>query len=1129
MMDILEVFSSRAWQHLIAALLHTLWQGAVLAALLSVAMRRLPAYRHDARYLLALAAQFGMLLAGLATWSVLEDRPAQLAISAAASMVRPPASSDVAGSASGSVPAALAAAPSAARLGPAGAPRWVSIIALAWLTGVAVMLGRTAGSVWSASKLARGPLVSDPAILGLVETARKQVGIRRMIRVVEAGVPHGPAVLGVLWPTLLLPAAAMAGLPPDALQAVLIHELAHVRRYDYLVNIAQMVVESVLFFNPAVWWLGRQARLEREACCDATAVRLTGRPIEYSRSLAEWAGRSRIGSVAAAWAGDRRTGTLLERVRRVLRPGERPAARVSPSGLVLLLIGGPVLLVILWRGTGAAVGIAAQILSPAERIQRLEATQAEYAPPLGDPEGKGTLKGTIRTADGKPPARPIRLSHRTDRSPGGRYMGTLGQYRDEFSVEVPAGTTWLTADPDDHAPAIVGPFETRPGKTIDGIRIVVGAGFPARIAVIDGRGVAVPGARVSAHLIIDGNGSIGASNGWITDRDGIATIPHAVAKPYHVTVTAAGFVPLESVQVTPSADQTKVLTVTRARPSRGVAVDPQGKPVAGAEVRVYFEGREGSTYFHGSGGPLLTTTDEAGRFTLDTLKDRTNYIVFVVSKAGGRGISPKLRAGQDGIRVTVGPKLTIQGTIKPGTDEQGKSSMPATVDVTQFVRVDLEHEPFSPVTTRIPVDRQGRFTATDLLPCETRIEAAGRTVPVPLDRPETSVTIDLTRPPTGPPTRRVVLRVVTPDGAIPQSGRIDAYAYRPGERQTSFSRELTLDRGHASFDAPVAARLTYRLQSMVGYWFKDGDVEVEPGEGEKIIDIPALPAGAIAGRVLDSDGKPAVGGDISCRTVEPAAGLQGEVFIKNNLRGDAQGRFFASPLPLGGSYVVIAGRGHNRQVSPPVRLDVSQPTGRITLKMARDAVAEGRVVGPDGRPLAGVPVGLELVHPTAGGGWGPPTPTDDEGRFRFDDLSPELDGYRAIVEAPKGYQPADARLRPGGPPVGIRLERGHVIEGRVLDAKTGRPIPGISIYAQRPEWAEGRRNSFEAEAKTDEQGRFRFSNLPEGSWRLNDRSGLEWESPHKTHIFGVDGPEPIEIRAAPPAWGLSSPPAPGRA
>ncbi len=1128
-MSILEWFSNRTWEHLIAALLHTLWQGALLAALLAVAVRRLPASRPDARYLVALAAQFGVLLAGLVTWSVLEYRPAYPERGAAASLVRSPAATVGTSSTPAAFSAASEVAPSPAPPGVDAAPRWVALIALAWLTGVALMLGRTAGSVWTASRLARGPLVNAPTILAMVDEIRERMGIRRLIRVVEAA--QGPAVLGVLWPTLLLPAAALSGLPPDVLRAILIHELAHLRRYDYLVNIAQMVVESVLFFNPAVWWIGRQARLEREACCDATAVRLTGQPIAYSRSLAEWAGRSRAASLAAAWGGDGRPGTLLERVRRVLRPGERPAARVSPSGLVLLLLGGPVLLVLLWRGTSAAVGFAARILSPAERIERVRAAQQEYAPPIADIDGKGTLKGTIRTADGKPPAGPVRLYHGTKTHHGG-LMGTLATLRgDTFSAEVPAGTTWLAVDPDDYAPVIVGPFELRPGQTVDGIKIVLENGFPAKVAVNDERGAPVPGARVSATLIMGDSSSVMADNGWIADAKGVATIPHAVAKPYHLSANAPGFQPLDLVKMTLSPEETRMLKLTHARPTRGVAVDAQGRPVAGAEVRLFLQRREGSTGSFGDKGPLLTTTDEHGRFVLDSLRDRASYVLFVDSKTGGRGISPTLQAGQDGIRVTVAPKFTIRGTIKPKPDEKGKVSFPAAVHLAQSIPTEVQGFQSHGTGRLVQVDAQGHFTITDLLPCETRIEVGDRVFPVKLDRPETSVTIDLSRPASAPqtPTRRVVLRVATPDGATPPSGSISVSASGAAGGPPLVNDEVPLRDGRAIFDAPVPGRVSYQSRSLVGYWFKDGDAEVGPGEGETLIEIPAVPAGAIAGQVLGADGRPlAIGVDLSCRTVESAPGLQGEVFIKNNIRVDAQGRFFVSPLPLGGAYAVSATRGHNRQVSPPIRLDGSRPTERITLRLARDAVAAGSVVGPDGRPLAGVPVGLELVHPTAGGSWGPPTPTDEDGRFRFDDLNPELDGYRAIIDAAKGYQPAEARLRPGGPPVAIRLERGHVIEGRVLDARTGRPIPGVAMVARRPEWIEGRRNVFEAEAKTDEQGRFRFSNLPEGSWQLNDRYGLDWESPHKTHVFGVDGPEPIEIRATPPAWRISTPAPPGR-
>src|SRR5690606_6747491 len=102
------------------------------------------------------------------------------------------------------------------------------------------------------------------------------------------------------------------------------HELAHIRRHDYLLNLGQMLIEAVLFFNPAIWWMSRQIRIEREACCDGLAVKFMGEPVVYSQALADWADRRQgstsreMAPVAAMGIGVHRRYTLLARLRRVL-------------------------------------------------------------------------------------------------------------------------------------------------------------------------------------------------------------------------------------------------------------------------------------------------------------------------------------------------------------------------------------------------------------------------------------------------------------------------------------------------------------------------------------------------------------------------------------------------------------------------------------------------------------------------------------------------------------------------------------------------------------------------------------------------------------------------------------------
>ena len=103
----------------------------------------------------------------------------------------------------------------------------------------------------------------------------------------ESTLVEVPMVIGWLRPVILLPVAATTGLSSEQLEAILAHELAHVARRDYLVNLLQSVVETLLFYHPAVWWVSNQIRVEREHCCDDIAVAVSGNVLVYARALTE--------------------------------------------------------------------------------------------------------------------------------------------------------------------------------------------------------------------------------------------------------------------------------------------------------------------------------------------------------------------------------------------------------------------------------------------------------------------------------------------------------------------------------------------------------------------------------------------------------------------------------------------------------------------------------------------------------------------------------------------------------------------------------------------------------------------------------------------------------------------------
>ncbi len=283
-------------------LLHFLWQGTAVAALAAVLMTL--CRRSSARYALAVGALVLMLGAPVATFLFLT------ASSAGAPAKYSPAT-DTSSTATSS--AALRTPSGFSRLSPSrDALPW---LVEAWLLGVAFFSLRSAGGFLLLERERRKQSDTVSArVLEMCQTLQRQLGLDRTVRYCECAWLQAPAVIGWFRPILLLPVTALTGLSEEQLQLVIVHELAHIQRLDPFVNVFQIAVETLLFYHPAVWWLNKRTRTEREHCCDDVAVSLCGNPVEYARALTlmeEW--RS---APALAMAANR--GPLSERIFRVL-------------------------------------------------------------------------------------------------------------------------------------------------------------------------------------------------------------------------------------------------------------------------------------------------------------------------------------------------------------------------------------------------------------------------------------------------------------------------------------------------------------------------------------------------------------------------------------------------------------------------------------------------------------------------------------------------------------------------------------------------------------------------------------------------------------------------------------------
>jgi uncharacterized protein (TIGR03435 family) len=372
----MQFLASQPWvERLGWTLLHFLWQGALLGAVYALA-RRSP--RPNTRYVLACVTLATMMAAPPVTWTLL--RPLDVAARSTHLTDRVP----------------LTASTGAAEL----APVWGAVssvqstqflpwVVAAWFVGAFALWIRLIGA-WIVAARIRSTLVrpAPPEWQQTLNRLKARVGVTRPVRLLTSALVQTPAVIGWLRPVVLAPIGALAGLPSEQIEAllILIHELAHIRRHDYLVNIVQSVAEALLFYHPAVWWVSGQIRTEREVCCDDIAVSLTGDAFAYASALAEIEA-SRPAHLHAAVAAN--GGSLAERIARLLSQS-RPPSRTIPGAEAAITA---ILLVL------AAYGALAQS-APAPRFEVASIKLDTEAPPRHSvrtlPGGLHTENATLR-------------------------------------------------------------------------------------------------------------------------------------------------------------------------------------------------------------------------------------------------------------------------------------------------------------------------------------------------------------------------------------------------------------------------------------------------------------------------------------------------------------------------------------------------------------------------------------------------------------------------------------------------------------------------------------------------------------------------------------------------------------
>ena len=345
-------------------LVHFVWQGAAIAALAAAMLWLLGDAEPRIRYAVCCLALAALLAAPVATAVMLSGDPPMRRTPESALLQR---HVTIVGRVPGSTGIVILRSVESEAAAIAGSPidPWLPGVLAVWFVGVCLLLARLGAGWWRIRELHRAASAAAPSRWAAVGArVAAALSLPRVVWFVDWDASDTPMVIGYVRPIVLLPVAALAQLTPAQVEMILAHELAHVRRHDFLVNLLQATAETLLFYHPAVWWISRRIRIEREHCCDDVAVAACGDAVDYAAALSSIEARraplrARTLAVAAT------DGSLVERVRRLL--GDTTAH--DPRGLRAAAgFGGLVVLTGIILGGGSLV--TARSMPPAPRLEK---------------------------------------------------------------------------------------------------------------------------------------------------------------------------------------------------------------------------------------------------------------------------------------------------------------------------------------------------------------------------------------------------------------------------------------------------------------------------------------------------------------------------------------------------------------------------------------------------------------------------------------------------------------------------------------------------------------------------------------------------------------------------------------
>lgn len=1097
---------------LLASLLHSLWIGLLLWCVLRVVLRG-SSLAVETRHALALSATILLFVGWGAAWVVVRvgsesNVPGPVAYETGLSSV-------VATSGDGGrstpilaeAPTMVAAKVKTARL----ADRITEMdrmavvqLCLEWAWGFGVCFGlvrltvglRASGGRWL-GRQSRGELPEAWLVAWRGRLEKIADGLKTRLIAIEAA--GAPMVVGLLEPVIVVPLASCAGVSPEMARAALAHELAHVARRDWLVEIGLRVVEAVLFFNPFVWLLAAQVREEREACCDAWACERLEMPrVAFAESLASWA--------RCLAAPDRQTAGvlglgrgLLRRVTRLL--GQAPAVRTrtwrGTAGVLALVVCG-------LAAYGACLCWGAWALSDTARVALLNDAAAPYLPsdpwvqqPASEVRPERIVTGRVVDESGWPVG-------------GAQVSIWTGDNRTGSSVKTDRDGKFKAQR------AFSGPAELRvraEGLTMRRAyvqadtaelpeAIVLPAGLSVPIRVLDEEGKAVHGARVDWSLDVFPNRD---SDRAVTQEDGRAMLSRLPTDmPVYVRAEADGFA---AVGIGPlGADELAGKSPLEVRLIRGRSIrvrvisDETGQPVERVRVRVESLQPRWSpgAHPHPSWNYGGIVTDGSGEVVLKYLRPDTAYRLRIAAPGMGE-IDASLSAAPSIAQEIRLPKKRQIVVVVKNVPEKNRNS---TLSL-RFVQGSLNWE--QPVRikqagdTSLAVDLRGtgpiRIYFADALwaPLAVRAdspEKLGETVVFDFDK----LPADLR----GIAPCRVAIRFMDGRREVFPSGRF--FIHRKSSEYVWDGDYFGLEQGkplYAEWPAGTRLKLT-EARGMIGAIVDqsalDEKKEIMVTDRLTEIVVPVKPAGLVRAQVRDAEGRLLRAANIMGSNEAKDSNKRRYISFDGNqsmgdwkISGSVGFSFWGTPIWAADGLVFAQG--------PSVKVSAGKPVVDVVVTLPKTRVYRFFVTDQQGRPLPSaactirarfdpekyrsVPFGiLERI-----------SAADGSVSFEAGEDFLAWDGLNLMVEAKRmdfaslSTEFPVARLSGRA---ALVMTPSTLFRARIVDPATGKGIPGITLKYFYTKGANNWTTPSGHGVVSDAEGWFAFTDMEaDRAFRLN--------------------------------------------